>query len=93
LVLLDLSMPLLNGAEAAVVLKRMMPQTEIILFTMHGGNVGETLTATADIDLVLSKTDGIVKFEEHLNALLTPTVDENVPRRTPGSRRGRILFG
>jgi DNA-binding NarL/FixJ family response regulator len=40
LVLLDLSMPLLDGAEAAVVLKRIMPQTKIILFTMHADNAG-----------------------------------------------------
>ena len=61
----------------------MMPQTKIILFTMHGDNVGETLTATADIDLVLSKTDGIVKLEEHLNALLTPTVDTQAATKVP----------
>ena len=43
LVLLDLSMPILNGAEAAVVLKGIMPETKIILFTMHGDNIGESL--------------------------------------------------
>jgi DNA-binding NarL/FixJ family response regulator len=83
LVLLDLSMPLLNGAEAAVVLKRMMPQTKIILFTMHGDNVGETLAATAGIDLVLSKTEGLVKLDEHLNALLMPTTDTQTATKVP----------
>jgi DNA-binding NarL/FixJ family response regulator len=35
LILLDLSMPVMNGAEAAVILKKTMPQMKIILFTMH----------------------------------------------------------
>src|SRR5260370_25807065 len=34
LILLDLSMPGLNGAEAAAVLKNDMPETPVILFTM-----------------------------------------------------------
>jgi DNA-binding NarL/FixJ family response regulator len=54
LVLLDLSMPILNGAEAAVVLNRMMPQTKIVLFTLHADDIG-TASITARIDLVLSK--------------------------------------
>ena len=83
LVLLDLSMPLLNGAEAAVVLKRMMPQTKIVLFTMHADNVGGMLMTTVGVDLVLSKTEGIVKLEEHLNTLLTPTVDTQTATKVP----------
>ena len=83
LVLLDLSMPLLNGAEAAVVLKRMMPQTKIILFTMHADNVGGMLMTTAGVDLVLSKTEGFVKLEEHLNALLTAMVDTQTATKIP----------
>ena len=75
LVLLDLSMPILNGAEAAVVLKGIMPETKIILFTMHGDNIGESLSAALGIDLVLAKADGLLHLEEHLNALLDATTD------------------
>jgi len=75
LVLLDLAMPLMNGAEAAVVLKGMMPETKIVLFTMHGDNIGNSLAAAAGIDLVLPKTEGFLKLDEHLNALLGPTTD------------------
>ncbi len=32
LILLDLSMPIMTGAEAAVILKRTMPRIKIILF-------------------------------------------------------------
>jgi DNA-binding NarL/FixJ family response regulator len=83
LVLLDLSMPLLNGAEAAFVLKRIVPQTKIILFTMHADNVGGTLMTTAGVDLVLSKAEGLVKLEQHLNALLGPTVDTQTTTKIP----------
>ena len=34
LILLDLAMPRLNGAEAAAVLKNDMPETPVILFTL-----------------------------------------------------------
>jgi DNA-binding NarL/FixJ family response regulator len=35
-IILDISMPLLNGIEAAVRLRKMVPQTKIIFLTMHG---------------------------------------------------------
>lgn len=72
LVLLDLSMPVMNGAEAAVILKRIMPQMKIILFTMHADNVGKALAAAVGVDLTLSKTDGLLKLEDHLKTLLAP---------------------
>jgi len=75
LVLLDLSMPILNGAEASVVLKGVMPETKIILFTMHGDNIGESLAVALGIDRVLAKGDGLLHLEEHLNALLDATTD------------------
>ena len=75
LVLLDLSMPILNGAEAALVLKGIMPETKIILFTMLGDNIGESLAVALGIDLVLAKADGLLHLEEHLNALLDATTD------------------
>jgi two-component system vancomycin resistance associated response regulator VraR len=81
LILMDLSMPVLNGAEAAVVLKKMLPQIKIILFTMHADNIGKTLAAALGIDLTLSKTDGLLKLDEHLNALLgpPPVIDTETP--------------
>ncbi len=36
IILMDISMPLLNGLEAARQLKRVVPQTKIIFLTMHG---------------------------------------------------------
>jgi CheY-like chemotaxis protein len=36
LIILDMSMPVMNGLQAARELKRLMPKVPIILFTQHG---------------------------------------------------------
>lgn len=36
-VLMDISMPVLNGFEAAKVMRRVSPETKIIMFSMHDG--------------------------------------------------------
>jgi CheY-like chemotaxis protein len=69
LVLLDLAMPRLNGAEAAAVLKNEMPQTPVILFTLTELHV-DTLCAAIDVDFI-SKVDG-TKLLERVDALLLP---------------------
>ncbi len=70
LILLDLSMPGLNGAEAAAVLKNEMPETPVILFTLTELRV-DTLCAAIDVDFI-SKVDGIPKLLERVDALLPP---------------------
>jgi two-component system nitrate/nitrite response regulator NarL len=72
LILLDLSMPVMTGAEAAVILRGTVPRMKIILFSMHMDDVPKSLATAIGIDLTLSKSDGISKLAEHLNALLTP---------------------
>ena len=37
LTILDLSMPRMDGFQAACRLKKLLPQTPIVLFTSHGG--------------------------------------------------------
>jgi two-component system nitrate/nitrite response regulator NarL len=70
LILLDLAMPRLNGAEAAAVLKNDMPETPVILFTMTDLHI-DSLCAAIDIDFV-SKGDGVSKLLERIDALLPP---------------------
>jgi CheY-like chemotaxis protein len=45
LIILDLAMPRMNGAAAASVLKRTMPNVPIILFTMYDEVMGKALAA------------------------------------------------
>jgi two-component system nitrate/nitrite response regulator NarL len=72
LILLDLSMPGLNGAEAAAVLKNDMPETPVILFTMTELRV-DTLCEAIDVDFI-SKADGVSKLLERVDALFPPTL-------------------
>src|SRR5712675_1388969 len=72
LILLDLAMPRLNGAEAACVLMNDMQETPVILFTMTDLNIG-SMCAAIDIDFI-SKADGIPKLLERVDALLPPIV-------------------
>jgi DNA-binding NarL/FixJ family response regulator len=55
LVLLDLSMPGMNGIETAMVLRRLLPKTQIVLFSNYTDQLGTTLASAVGIDLVLSK--------------------------------------
>jgi len=70
LILLDLAMPRLNGAEAAYVLKNDMPETPVILFTMTDLNIC-SMCAAIDVDFI-SKADGTSKLLERVDALLLP---------------------
>jgi DNA-binding NarL/FixJ family response regulator len=72
LILLDLAMPEMNGAETASVLKMMVPEVRIILFTMHSEKVGSYLTSAVGIDAVLSKPDGMTALLSAVEAALAP---------------------
>jgi CheY-like chemotaxis protein len=61
-------MPLLKGAEAASVLKRMMPSVPIILFTMY--DFGDAIAAAVGVDVVLSKPEGVDQSAIHLKRIL-----------------------
>lgn len=77
LVLLDLAMPELNGAEVASVLKGAMPDTRIILFTMYRDNIGKYLSSAAGIDVVLSKPDGVTKLAAAIDSALDQMSDSS----------------
>ena len=56
LIVLDLSMPVMNGLEAAVTLRKMLPAVRLILFTSHDGPAVEHLAHLAGIDAVVPKS-------------------------------------
>jgi two-component system, NarL family, response regulator NreC len=73
LVLLDLSMPQMNGAEVASILKKTAPDVLIILFTMYSENVGRALTSALGVNAVLSKPDGMRQLVTCVKAMLSYT--------------------
>jgi len=56
LIILDLAMPVMTGLDAAPVIKKMLPATLLILFTVHEGREVAKLALAAGIDAVVSKT-------------------------------------
>jgi len=72
LILLDLAMPRMNGVEAASILKNVMPEVPIILFTMYSEMLGQSLTSAIGVDAVLSKPDGMGKLVKEIQHLLEP---------------------
>jgi CheY-like chemotaxis protein len=57
LIVLDLSMPTMNGLDAARALKRVHPTTPIILFTMYPDGVSAEDAKAAGISSVVPKPD------------------------------------
>jgi DNA-binding NarL/FixJ family response regulator len=57
LIILDLSMPVMNGLDAARELKRLMPQIPIILFTQHSDLSTRLGITNLNIDRIVSKSD------------------------------------
>ena len=55
LILLDFSMPGMNGAETAKILRKSVPQVRIILFTMGEEFANEALAAATGVDRVVAK--------------------------------------
>jgi DNA-binding NarL/FixJ family response regulator len=72
LVVLDLSMPRMDGLEAARELKKRMPQVPLILFTMHAAITSGNAATAAGFDAIISKTEGLQSLIEKVHALLEP---------------------
>ena len=56
LIILDLIMPVMTGLDAAPLLKQLLPDTPIILFTQQEGSEVERAGTAVGIDAVVSKT-------------------------------------
>ena len=78
LILLDLAMPRLNGAEAATVLRHTLPETKIIIFTMYTDLHADFLKGFLGVEFI-SKVDGLPKLLERVDALLPPRSNDEIP--------------
>jgi DNA-binding NarL/FixJ family response regulator len=64
LILLDLSMPVMNGLDATRVLKRVMPEVPVIMFSEYSGASTEKEACSAGVSALVSKS-------EHISVLLS----------------------
>ena len=69
LIILDLAMPVMDGAAAARVLKSSKPDVPIVLFTLYEEAV-ECYAAVRGVDVVLSKPSGMMQLVGRVQSLL-----------------------
>ena len=71
LILLDVAMPRTNGIVVASVLKDMMPNVRIVLFTMYSEAVTRAFPHKGlAVDAVIAKSDGMSRLAECVHSLL-----------------------
>jgi DNA-binding NarL/FixJ family response regulator len=75
LIVLDLVMPRMNGAEAASVLSQTMPDVPIVLLTLYQNVLGSALASAVGIRAVLDKTEGLDKLVACVRSLLGLTAE------------------
>lgn len=70
LIVLDLSMPRMNGIEAAPRLKKMFPDAPIVLLTSHDAALGNFDVTAVGIDEVIGKTGDLGELAKSVKSLL-----------------------
>ena len=59
LILLDLTMPIMNGLDAARILKRLMPEVPVIMFSAYSDDSTERAARSAGVRALVSKFDHV----------------------------------
>ena len=70
LIVLDLAMPRMDGMEAALILRKTMPDVPIVLLTLYQHLLGPSLASAVGIKAIIDKTDGMDKLIECVHSLL-----------------------
>jgi DNA-binding NarL/FixJ family response regulator len=70
LIVLDVSMPVMNGLEAARVLHQIMPRVPLILCSLHTDEVLRKEASNAGVDAVVSKAQNIQALIDRARELL-----------------------
>jgi DNA-binding NarL/FixJ family response regulator len=73
LIVLDLSMPVMNGLGAACVLKRLMPSVPLIMYSAFGDKSMEHQAQLIGISEVVSKSENASVLIRKARGLLYPT--------------------
>ena len=75
LILLDLSMPVMNGIETAHALRRFVPETPIVVFSEYGDLLSEHEVRAEGISALVSKTEPVSVLLDKARAALHSTAD------------------
>jgi two-component system, NarL family, response regulator LiaR len=82
LIVLEVAIPRLNGVEAASKLKKLLPKTPIILFTLHASLLRGCETREIGVDAVVAKQDGMSALADSVKAVFTSSPATSATRRT-----------
>ncbi len=72
LIVMDLSMPVMNGIEAARVLKRLMPTAPLIIFSEYSDVFSEQEARSAGVSALVSKSEHVSVLLGKARSLLDP---------------------
>ena len=70
LIILDMSMPRMNGLQAARILRQMMRDVPIILFTLHASAIVLSEVQAVGVSSVVSKSHGFDGLRKQVESLL-----------------------
>jgi two-component system, chemotaxis family, chemotaxis protein CheY len=59
LIILDFSMPIMNGLDAAPILRKLFPKIPIFLFSLYAEGISKEDASKAGVDLVISKYESL----------------------------------
>lgn len=79
IIVMDLSMPNLNGAAAASVIRSLVPDTRIVMFTMFADSFGQSMAKRLGVDTVISKNDGAAALIDAIRKCLGPSSQSEKP--------------
>jgi CheY-like chemotaxis protein len=69
-IILDLAMPVMNGIEAAPILRKLFPEVPIILFSLHGDYLKTQNLTSLGISATFFKTDSLDELLGKVHQLL-----------------------
>ena len=72
LIVMDLSMPVMNGIDAARTLKTLMPRVPVIIFSEYSDVFSEQEARSAGISALVSKSEHVSVLIDRVRALLYP---------------------
>jgi DNA-binding NarL/FixJ family response regulator len=73
LIVLDLSMPVMNGLDAARILRRIMPTVPLIMFSEYSNAFSEQEARSAGISALISKAEHVSVLVDKARSLLYRT--------------------
>ena len=88
LIIPDLSMPVMNGLDAAPLLRKLLPNTRIIMFTVQEGREIERLARAAGANSVVSKHQAASELIRQAQVLLASIEQEHDPAKLPNASKG-----